>query len=55
MQRRTFLKNNSMALAGFGLGLPAFSSFQPFKDQIIGHGTHQYKIDLNWGALNSTF
>ncbi len=44
-----------MALAGFGLGLPAFNQFRPFKDQIIGHGTHQYKIDLNWGALNSTF
>lgn len=24
-----------------------------YKDVIIGHGTHQYKVDMNWGALDA--
>ena len=57
MFRRTFIKNSTITLAGLGLGtgLTAMRDLHSFKDQIIGHGSHQYKIDLNWGALNSSY
>lgn len=42
-------------LSGFGTNLFPFSKRLMSKDQIIGHGSHRYKIDLNWGALNSHF
>jgi hypothetical protein len=52
MQRRTFIQT-SLAAA---IGLP-FSGWalENYKDVIIGHNSHQYTIDVNWGALNSNF
>jgi len=50
--RRTFIKNSfTYTLGGLSLG-PLNSHFQNFKDLVIGHNSHQYKIDLNWGVLN---
>ena len=55
MSRRKFLKQTS--LAGLGLlTLPAYSrafSIDASKDVIVGHNSHRYKVDLNWGKLDS--
>lgn len=26
-----------------------------YRDLVIGHNSHRYKVDLNWGALNSSY
>lgn len=53
MKRRQFIGKSSMA----GLGLASLGSLSFtddfWKDAVIGHGSHQYKVDLNWGKLNS--
>ena len=55
MERRKFIKNTAVATTGL-LTLPTMAkTWMNYKDAIIGHGTHQYKIDLNWGALNSNY
>lgn len=53
MLRRNFLKNT--ALSSLVVGLSPLAMYAHYKDIIIGHGTHRYKVDLNWGALNSSF
>ncbi len=50
MNRRTFLQN----LSALPYGIPLLQNIA-HKDMIIGHNNHQYKIDLHWGALHSTF
>lgn len=58
MLRRHFIKSSSIQLAGISAGLHSFKNFRnlnQYKDLIIGHGTHQYKIDMNWGALDPAF
>ncbi|GJM31271.1 MAG: peptidylglycine monooxygenase [Saprospiraceae bacterium] len=59
MKRRQFIGSTLGALAGTTLGVDVFgiskNRLSAYKDFIIGHGTHQYKIDLNWGALNPDF
>lgn len=55
MQRRTFIKKSGIATAGLLAGTSVANAFSPYKDAIIGHNSHQYKIDMNWGALNSEF
>ncbi len=52
MNRRHFIKNTSFGFAA--IQLPAFP-YDNWKDLIIGHGSHQYKVDLHWGALNANF
>ena len=47
MTRREFLQQSRPLLAG-SMFLPAISAY---KDLVIGHGSHQYKVDLNWGNL----
>jgi hypothetical protein len=54
MSRRKFLKQSSYAAMGF-LTYPAFAkayAFDASKDVIIGHNSHRYKVDLNWGYLD---
>ncbi|WP_242155804.1 6-bladed beta-propeller [Aestuariivivens sediminis] len=54
MSRRTFLKQSSCASLGILLS-PLYNnafSFSKQKDVIIGHHTHQYKVDMNWGNLD---
>ncbi|MFK7775963.1 MAG: 6-bladed beta-propeller, partial [Saprospiraceae bacterium] len=61
MKRRKFIGASLLALAGTPLFAKANNPFpssfqnQKIKDLIIGHNSHKYKIDLNWGALNSDF
>jgi len=55
MQRRTFIKNTASASAGLLTCSSLGASILEYKDAVIGHGSHRYKIDLNWGALNSNY
>ena len=55
MQRRTFIKNSGIAAAGLLARTSLVKAMLPYKDAIIGHNSHRYKIDMNWGALNSEF
>lgn len=52
MRRRNFIKNAATySLSGF-LTFKLLNT-DKYKDLIIGHNSHQYKVDLKWGALNS--
>ncbi len=53
MNRRSFVKNTGLASLGFGIS--PIAGLHKYRDIIIGHNTHRYKVDLNWGALNSSF
>ncbi len=59
MRRRQFIGATLGTLVGTSLGAAHFSKKRhlllDYKDFIIGHGSHRYKIDLNWGALNANF
>ncbi|MFK8009982.1 MAG: 6-bladed beta-propeller [Saprospiraceae bacterium] len=63
MKRRKFIGTSLIALGGTSLfaknnaGANTFTFFgkRNFDDLVIGHNSHQYKIDLNWGALNADF
>ena len=55
MKRRNFIQHTALATTGILTGMPVLNAMAPYKDLIIGHGSHQYKIDMNWGALNSNF
>ncbi|WP_116770208.1 6-bladed beta-propeller [Maribacter litoralis] len=55
MQRRTFIINTATASAGILTCSSVGANILEYKDAIIGHGSHQYKIDLNWGALNPNY
>ena len=54
MIRRKFITDLSLySLSGFvGTGLLKHHP-RAFKDVIIGHNSHRYKVDLSWGALDS--
>ncbi len=54
MSRRTFLKQTSLLSLGI-LTNPIYGSafsLAKNKDVIIGHNSHRYKVDLNWGNLD---
>jgi len=54
MSRRKFLKQSSCVAMGL-FAYPAYSSaftVNTSNDVIIGHNSHRYKVDLNWGDLN---
>ncbi len=56
MNRRNFLHKSVCVSAGM-LTLPMYSGayrFDTSKDLIIGHNTHQYKVDMSWGNLNAS-
>jgi len=55
MNRRKFIINTVAASAGIVTCSAMTNTLFAYKDAIIGHGTHQYKIDLNWGALNPNY
>ncbi len=54
MSRRKFLKQSSL----FALGVLTTgaiherNSFKNSKEVIIGHNSHRYKVDMNWGNLD---
>lgn len=53
MKRRHFIEKGSLAALGLAsMGSLSFSE-RFLKDAVIGHGTHKYKVDINWGKLNS--
>lgn len=54
MIRRKFITDLTLySLAGFASkGLVATTNLFEYKDVIIGHNSHQYKVDLSWGALS---
>ncbi|MEZ4958973.1 MAG: 6-bladed beta-propeller [Saprospiraceae bacterium] len=58
-ERRKFIGQSLAALTGTvllpfgGKGMSGY--FEKYKDIILGHNGFQYKIDLNWGALNHEF
>ena len=56
MIRRKFISNLTLcSLAGFTpKGLLEATNLLEYKDVIIGHHSHRYKVDLNWGGLDST-
>ncbi len=55
MIRRKFITNLSLCtLAGFTpKGWLGATNLFDYKDVIIGHNSHRYKVDLSWGALDS--
>ena len=53
MKRRDFVKKSSLGTAGMVSLSTGVYGVMPAKDAIIGHGSHRYKIDLEWGKLNS--
>ena len=66
MERRKFIGDSLKALAvtpffsylptgQAGNSISFFSKKEKFENLIIGHNTHRYKIDMNWGALDSKF
>ncbi len=55
MQRRKFIRNTGLLTAGMLAGPSILRAMADYKDAIIGHNSHQYKIDLSWGALHSGF
>jgi hypothetical protein len=55
MHRRKFIEKGSLATVGLLASPAVLKAMLPYKDAIIGHNSHQYKIDMNWGALNSDF
>ncbi|PCE66499.1 NHL repeat-containing protein [Sediminicola luteus] len=54
MQRRGFIKQTGLTALGLVAAPSALAALQPYKDLVIGHGTHRYKIDMDWGALDSS-
>ena len=58
MDRRKFIYHSGLSAIGIAM-LPGWSraktSIADFKDLIIGHGSHQYKVDMNWGALDARY
>lgn len=55
MNRRKFIEKTSLAAASLYATNLFSTALTHLKDAIIGHGDFRYKIDLNWGALDSTF
>jgi sugar lactone lactonase YvrE len=59
MKRRTFVQTSLASLTGTillpNIGISARNELSKYQDFIIGHNSHQYKIDLNWGALDPDF
>jgi len=53
MIRRQFIKGlTGMAATGVASSYLK-ADFRSYKDVIVGHNSHRYKIDMNWGALDS--
>lgn len=58
MKRSRFLKTTTAGALAIGLNplnTFGFKDYKGLKEAVIGHGAYQYKIDLNWGALDPNF
>jgi sugar lactone lactonase YvrE len=55
MIRRKFIKQlSTYSIAGLAINPLADFNRSALKDLIVGHGSHRYKVDLEWGALNDS-
>jgi len=50
MDRRSFVKSSATNL--LSLGIAPYMFGRTSKDLIIGHNSHQYKVDTQWGKLD---
>ncbi len=59
LNRRKFIESTLTTIVGGALLPGAKAVFNGkdayYRDLIIGHHTHRYKIDMHWGALNADF
>jgi len=55
MIRRQFLQKTALSIAGLSMGTGALANLLSYEDLLIGHNSHQYKLDVNWGALNANY
>lgn len=55
MNRNHFIKTTAAGILGVSMSSWTHRDYKNLKDTIIGHGSHRYKIDLNWGALNPNY
>jgi len=55
MNRNHFIKTTATGLLGVSMSAWTYKDFKALKETVIGHGSHRYKIDLNWGALNPNY
>lgn len=59
MTRKAFFKTLGLTIAGVGWAKASYGAMRAYWAQwdklIIGHHTHRYKIDMNWGALDAEF
>lgn len=55
MNRKHFIKTTASGLLGISMSAWTYKDYQTLKETVIGHGSHRYKIDLNWGALHADF
>ncbi|MFS4416056.1 6-bladed beta-propeller [Maribacter sp. 2307ULW6-5] len=53
MERRKFIKKTAIGSAGFLASGSVMGHLAQYKDTIIGHNDHRYRIDMGWGALNA--
>jgi hypothetical protein len=53
VSRRSFIRKSGVLTLGVTLPYSVFNQ-SAMKDVIIGHGSHQYKVDLNWGLLDKS-
>jgi len=55
MIRRKFIQDAATyTLGGISLANLALRNHSEWKDLIVGHNTHKYKIDMSWGAFTRT-
>ena len=47
MNRRNFVRNTSIFSTGIISGFAQANTLMDYKDAVIGHNSHQYKIDYN--------
>lgn len=52
IKRRDFLKKT--ALTGLVISSQPISAINFKRDTIVGHGDFQYRVDMNWGALDAS-
>lgn len=50
--RRSFIKKSAVITTGLTLPFSMYNGFVD-KDLILGHGDFRYKVDINWGVLDS--
>ena len=55
MKRRKFIQGTGLASLSLMTSEGFATTILRNKEAVVGHGDFRYKIDLNWGSLNSSF